>query len=118
MSKEIINLTGLIVQEETARILESYLDTHPERAPRSSSSLRQELMAFVLKQIPKQYAVVECSETEDSCHFQEGFTEQRSQIRSLIQQGIERICQPKMQAEFRSAQESEAGVSEPSHWFG
>lgn len=56
MSKQLINLTLLVVIEEIDNILAIY-PNHPYQQAFSNSELRQDLITYVLSRVPNQYAV-------------------------------------------------------------
>jgi hypothetical protein len=58
MSQQLLNLTLPVVIEEIEHILATY-PKYPYQQAFSDSGLRQNLVAYVLKHVPNQYAVVE-----------------------------------------------------------
>jgi len=119
MSKNVINLTHLVVLEEIDNYLANCSDKYFQNLALSPQSLRPKLTVFVLRKIPQQYTVIENSEQKlSSNNFQGCLLEERSQIKDLIEKGTNQILQDTERSVNSKVSKSENLVTEPSSWFG
>ncbi|PSO70436.1 MAG: hypothetical protein BRC42_09950 [Cyanobacteria bacterium QS_1_48_34] len=119
MSKTIVNLTELLVVEEINTLLGEYPSPHPYKSAFSQPELREKLMAFVIRKVNQQYAVINGSKEKTTYgDFSDCLSGQRSQIKNWVEKGMEMIFQDQKQSELAWVSQAEQAVREPSHWFG
>lgn len=119
MSKNIINLTHLVVLEEIDNFLANCSDKYFQDLALSPPSLRAKLTAFVLRKIPQQYTVMEDSQQEvTSSKFQGCLLEERSHIKDLIEKGTNQILPNPENSVSSQFSKQENLVTELSSWFG
>jgi len=119
MSKNVINLTHLVVLEEIDNYLANCSEKYFQNLALSPQSLRSKLTVFVLRKIPQQYTVIENSEQKStSNNFQGCLLEERSQIKDLIEKGKNQILPNPENSVSSQFSKQENLVTEPSSWFG
>lgn len=90
MSKTTVNLTLPIVIEEIDSILDAY-PFQPYRHVFTTSDLHQELVSYTLSRIHNRYSVLEAEEAASPGEKLSISSAERSQIDSIICQGIQHI---------------------------
>lgn len=114
MTQTIVNLALPAIEAKVEEVLDRY-PASPYRSLLTARTSRKELVAYVLKRMPKIYATAEenqaCSiEAPISCFSQE----QQNRMHELIHEGIQYLLNRRAEAQGSAP----GGNSSASHWFG
>ncbi len=118
MKETVANLAIPVVEQEVAKVLETYPD-HPHQKAFANPELRQQLIAYVLTQIDCKFTAAPAGQPPQAT-YEALFpsTEEQSHLENSIHQGIEHLVQEKgdwIDQHIPSPQGSQDTVS---HWFG
>ncbi|WP_414544313.1 late competence development ComFB family protein [Nostoc sp. CCY0012] len=120
MTKTLVNVTLIMVNQELETILETY-PNHPHQEAFSHPDIRQCLIAYILNRIPNHYITVD-QEAKDKV-----FTnlndlwhsiEHKLHIEAIIHQGIEKVLCEQAQEVNRHIPEVANPSLIASDWFG
>lgn len=117
MTKTIRNLALPLVMEEIENVLDSY-HYHPYQQAYATPDLRQQLIAYVLNNVPAFYAMVE--EGSDIENFDPNLIPHsiRHQLREVVVEGIQYLSEKNADWICHHVpQDLNAGLA-PSSWFG
>lgn len=119
MSKNLVNVTLHLVNQELENILEKY-PHHPYQEAFAHPDLRQILIAYVLNRIPNHYIIVDEAEKPifTSVDLLSPFLEKKLHIETIIHQGIAKILCEQAQEVNRHIPEVVDPTRVASHWFG
>lgn len=115
MPQAIVNLALPIITHKVAEVLESY-PLLPEQKTLAATTLREQLVTYVLRRMPAFYTITESTLTYAidmpiNCLSKE----QQERIDDLIYEGIHHLIE--RATPWETAAQAAVGGS-PSHWFG